>query len=44
MVYEGGSEVESSGKKVEVGRGMGTSVEQGKPPAPPEKLFLGPST
>ncbi len=39
MVYEGGGEVESGGRKVEVARGMGTAVEQGKPPAPPEKLL-----
>ena len=42
MVYEGGGEVESGGQKVEVGRGMGTSVEQGKPPAPPERLLPAP--
>ena len=43
MVYEGGSEVESGGQKVEVGRGMGTAVERGKPPAPPEKLLPAPT-
>jgi hypothetical protein len=42
MVYEGGSEVESGGSKVEVARGMGTAVEQGQPPAPPEKLLPAP--
>ena len=43
MVYEGGSEVESGGARVDVGRGMGTSVAQGKPPAPPEKLLPAPA-
>ena len=43
MVYEGGGEVESGGQKVEVARGMGTSVEPGKPPAPPETLLPAPS-
>ena len=42
MVYEGGGEVESGGQKVAVARGMGTSVEAGKPPAPPEKLLPAP--
>lgn len=43
MVYEGGGEVESGGQKVAVARGMGTAVEQGKPPAPPEKLLPAPA-
>ncbi len=43
MVYEGGSEVESGGAKVEVGRGMGTSVEEGRPPKPPEELLPAPA-
>ncbi len=42
MVYEGGGEVESGGQKVQVARGMGTSVEQGQPPGPPEKLLPAP--
>jgi hypothetical protein len=43
MVYEGDTEVESAGQKVQVRRGMGTSVEQGEPPAPPETLLPAPS-
>ena len=42
MVYEGGGQVESGGSKVAVARGEGTSVEKGKPPAPPEKLLPAP--
>jgi hypothetical protein len=43
MIYEGGGEVESGGRTVEVARGMGTSVEPGQPPAPPEALLPAPS-
>lgn len=39
MMYEGDSRVKSAGSSVDVPRGMGTSVEQGKPPAAPEKLL-----
>ena len=42
MVYEGGGQVESGGQTVAVARGMGTAVEQGKRPAPPEKLLPAP--
>ena len=42
MVYEGDTEVESGGQKVAVTRGMGTSVEGGRPPTPPEKLLPAP--
>ncbi|MEM7480557.1 MAG: FecR domain-containing protein [Acidobacteriota bacterium] len=42
MVYEGVSEVAAAGQSVEVPRGMGTSVEQGKAPSPPEKLLSAP--
>ncbi len=39
MVYRGQSEVEAAGKTVEVEQGMGTAVEPGAPPSPPEKLL-----
>ncbi|MDX1502659.1 MAG: hypothetical protein R3325_09870 [Thermoanaerobaculia bacterium] len=42
MVYEGSSEVEAAGGKVELERGMGTSVPAGGPPSPPEKLLPAP--
>ena len=42
MVYEGGTEVRSGGETVAVARGMGTSVEQGRAPGPPEKLLPAP--
>jgi hypothetical protein len=37
-VFDGKSEVKAQGKKVEVLEGFGTTVEIGKPPAPPEPL------
>jgi len=37
-VFDGKSEVKAQGKKVEVLEGFGTTVEMGKPPAPPEPL------
>ncbi|MGK2859293.1 MAG: right-handed parallel beta-helix repeat-containing protein [Thermoanaerobaculia bacterium] len=43
MVYAGASEVESAGVKVQVAKGMGTSVAQGAAPAPPEKLLAAPA-
>jgi hypothetical protein len=42
MVYGGSSTVASAGKSVAVGAGMGTQVEQGKPPEPPQKLLPAP--
>lgn len=42
MVYGGSTTVASAGKSVGVAAGMGTSVEQGKPPAPPQKLLPAP--
>ncbi len=42
MVYGGSSVVASAGKSVAVGTGMGTQVEQGKPPEPPQKLLVAP--
>ncbi len=43
MVYEGKSAVEAAGATVAVGAGMGTSVAEGKPPTPPEKLLAAPT-
>jgi LysM repeat protein len=43
MVYGGESEVEAGGAKVEVPRGMGTSVAPSGPPSPPEKLLTAPA-
>ncbi len=40
MVYSGESELEAGGAKVNVGTGMGSSVPEGEPPKPPEKLLL----
>jgi hypothetical protein len=37
-VFDGKSEVKAQGKKVDVPGGFGTTVEMGKPPAPPEPL------
>ncbi|MGD2087444.1 MAG: OmpA family protein [Candidatus Aminicenantes bacterium] len=37
-VFDGQSDVEAQGKKVEVPGGFGTRVEMGKPPDPPEPL------
>ncbi|MCB1053743.1 MAG: FecR domain-containing protein [Acidobacteria bacterium] len=42
MVFAGKSSVSSAGSQVEVPRGMGTVVEQGAPPAPPERLLPAP--
>ncbi len=39
MVYAGDSVVESGGAQQEVGTGMGTQMQDGAPPAPPEKLL-----
>ncbi|MCP4200536.1 MAG: LysM peptidoglycan-binding domain-containing protein [bacterium] len=39
MIYEGASQVEAGGKSVAVAEGMGTSVPEGAPPLPPEKLL-----
>jgi hypothetical protein len=43
MVYGGESEVEAGGAKVQVARGMGTSVAPTGPPSPPEKLLTAPT-
>lgn len=42
MTYEGSSRVEANGRTVDVAAGMGTSVEDGQPPAPPERLLGAP--
>jgi hypothetical protein len=42
MVYGGAGEVEARGVKVDVPRGMGTSVPPGGAPQPPEKLLPAP--
>jgi len=42
MVYGGRADVESGGTAIEVPAGMGTAVEEGKAPAPPEKLLSAP--
>ena len=42
MVYEGKSGIEAGGEQLEVPQGMGTTVAEGEPPAPPEKLLEGP--
>lgn len=39
MVYAGRSDIEAAGQRFEVARGMGTTVAEGGPPAPPEKLL-----
>jgi hypothetical protein len=44
MVYGGESEVEAGGAKVQVPRGMGTSVAPTGPPSPPEKLLAAPAS
>jgi hypothetical protein len=43
MVYGGESEVEAGGAKVQVPRGMGTSVAPSGPPSPPERLLAAPA-
>lgn len=42
MMYEGKSAVESAGSRVDVARGMGTRVEEGQAPGPPEPLLEAP--
>ena len=42
MVYQGRNAVEAAGQRVDLGAGMGTSVPQGGPPAPPEVLLGSP--
>ena len=42
MAYGGESEVEAGGAKVQVQRGMGTSVATQGPPSPPEPLLPAP--
>ena len=42
-VYGGESEVEAGGARVQVARGMGTSVAPTGPPSPPEKLLPAPA-
>jgi hypothetical protein len=42
MVFKGESEVEAAGAVVSVPKGMGTSVAEGAPPSPPEKLLPAP--
>ncbi len=42
MVYGGESEVTAGGGVVKVEQGMGTTVAEGEPPAPPEKLLPAP--
>lgn len=44
MVFSGDSEMSAAGATVAVASGMGTTVEQGKPPKPPEKLLSAPLT
>ena len=43
MVYAGASEVESAGVKVQVPKGMGTSVAEGAAPSAPERLLASPA-
>ncbi len=43
MVYSGESELEAGGAKVNVGSGMGSTVPEGEPPKPPEKLLPAPA-
>jgi hypothetical protein len=43
MVYGGSSVVSSAGKNVDVAAGMGTQVEEGKAPEPPQKLLPAPA-
>lgn len=42
MVYEGAGAVASGGAQVDLPRGTGTVVEEGRPPAPPEALLPAP--
>lgn len=39
MVYEGSGEVAAAGQKVQLGRGTGSAVQEGKAPGPAEKLL-----
>ncbi len=39
MVYQGESDLEAAGARVEVAEGMGSVVSEGEPPGPPEKLL-----
>jgi len=39
MVYGGSSELEAAGQSLEVAEGMGSTVEPGASPSPPEKLL-----
>lgn len=39
MVYDGKTEVAAAGSRVAVPKGMGTVVEEGQAPSPPEKLL-----
>ncbi len=43
MVYSGESDLEAAGAKVNVGTGMGSTVPDGEPPKPPEKLLPAPA-
>ncbi len=43
MMYGGQGEVASGGSQVAVAEGMGTSVEEGAAPGPPEKLLAAPA-
>ncbi|MDA8017139.1 MAG: LysM peptidoglycan-binding domain-containing protein [Thermoanaerobaculia bacterium] len=42
MAYEGGSTLAASGVEIDVPQGMGSSVKEGTPPGPPEKLLPAP--
>lgn len=42
MVYAGASALEAGGQNVAVDEGMGSSVAEGEPPSPPEKLLDAP--
>ncbi|MCM2314453.1 MAG: FecR domain-containing protein [Thermoanaerobaculia bacterium] len=43
MVYSGATEVEAGGVKLQVPKGMGTSVTEGAAPSAPEKLLAAPA-
>ncbi|MCP3956545.1 MAG: hypothetical protein GY719_01700 [bacterium] len=43
MVYSGQSDLEAAGATVKVATGMGSSVPEGEPPKPPEKLLPAPA-
>lgn len=43
MVYSGATEVEAGGVKLQVPKGMGTSVAEGAAPSAPEKLLAAPA-